>query len=103
MGGGGADLDGVRGDGLSGVTGNSWTLVLAEDMKREVRGLIEINGCPLIIWTEFELVYLPYLSVTKLSTLMHWDIENRMPFSEPWASSHCGLRGARADRHPSSW
>ena len=34
---------------------------------------------------------------------MHWDIENRMPFSESWASSHCGLRGARADRHPSSW
>ena len=22
-----------------------------------------INGCPLIIWTEFELVYLPYLSL----------------------------------------
>ena len=21
------------------------------------------NGCPLIIWTEFELVYIPYLSV----------------------------------------
>ena len=25
-----------------------------------------------------------------------------MPFGEPWASVHCGLRSARADRHPSS-
>ena len=61
---------------------------------------LSINGCPLIIWTKFELVYLPYFSVDLHQTfntdaLGHWE-QNAIQ----WTMGIVPLRFAGRTRRP---